>query len=173
MIVDNDALVRALESGRLSGAGLDVVEGEPNPPAALTSRADVIVTPHVAFASASSVAELRTRMNLIGSVPALQASAAPHYDAWERAVGEFAATRLGLPADSLYPLAIGRTTLAASRAAFDRWVACADNDLTVYLHHALAALGNGFAVDTSGATSCRVATDKDAEVLSRDVRTAG
>jgi hypothetical protein len=98
---------------------------------------------------AEDVAELRTRMNLIGAVPALQASAAPHYDAWERAVGEFAATRLGLPPDSLYPLAIGRTTLAASRAAFDRWVACADNDLTVYLHHALTALGNGFAVDTT------------------------
>jgi mycofactocin system transcriptional regulator len=105
---------------------------------------------------AEDVAELRTRMNLIGSVPALQASAAPHYDAWERAVGEFAATRLGLPADSLYPLAIGRATLAASRAAFDRWVTCADNDLPVYLHHVLAALGNGFAIDTSDATSRRV-----------------
>jgi len=62
-IVDNDALVRALERGQLSGAGLDVVEGEPNPPAALTARADVIVTPHVAFSSASSVAELRTRVS--------------------------------------------------------------------------------------------------------------
>ncbi len=62
-IVDNDALVRALDAGRLSGAGLDVVEGEPNPPAALTGRADVIVTPHVAFSSASSVAELRTRVS--------------------------------------------------------------------------------------------------------------
>lgn len=62
-LVDNDALVRALESGRLSGAGLDVVDGEPNPPKALTGRADVIVTPHVAFSSASSVAELRTRVS--------------------------------------------------------------------------------------------------------------
>jgi D-3-phosphoglycerate dehydrogenase len=62
-IIDNDALVRALDSGQLSGAGLDVVEGEPNPPAALTGRADVIVTPHVAFSSASSVAELRTRVS--------------------------------------------------------------------------------------------------------------
>ena len=52
---------------------------------------------------AEDVPELRTRMNLIGSVPALQASAAHHYDAWERAVSEFAAARLGQPADSLYP----------------------------------------------------------------------
>ncbi|HEX4181741.1 MAG TPA: C-terminal binding protein, partial [Caulobacteraceae bacterium] len=62
-IIDNDALVRALKAGRLSGAGLDVVEGEPNPPAALTERGDVIVTPHVAFSSASSVTELRTRVS--------------------------------------------------------------------------------------------------------------
>jgi mycofactocin system transcriptional regulator len=90
------------------------------------------------------VAELRTRMNLIGSVPALQASAAPHYDAWERAVSDFAARRLGQPPDSLYPLAIGRSTLAASRAAFERWLARADADLTVYLDAALAALADGF-----------------------------
>jgi mycofactocin system transcriptional regulator len=98
---------------------------------------------------AEDVPELRTRMNLIGTVPALQASAAPHYDAWERAVSGFAAARLGQPADSLYPLAIGRTTLAACRAAYDRWVARADNDLTVYLDLALRALSTGFAIDNS------------------------
>ena len=40
---------------------------------------------------ADDVPELRTRMSLIAAVPALQASAAQHYDAWERAVSEFAA----------------------------------------------------------------------------------
>jgi mycofactocin system transcriptional regulator len=89
--------------------------------------------------------ELRARMALIGSVPALLASAAPHYDDWERAVSEFAAGRLGQPADALVPLAIGRTTLAASRSAFDLWVARGDADLTTYLDAALRALGSGFA----------------------------
>jgi TetR/AcrR family transcriptional regulator, regulator of mycofactocin system len=93
---------------------------------------------------AEDVPELRTRMNLIGSVPALQASAAHHYDAWERAVSEFAADRLGQPADSLYPLAIGRATLAVCRSAYDRWVDRADADLTVYLDLAMRALGAGF-----------------------------
>ena len=93
---------------------------------------------------AEDVPELRTRMNLIGSVPALQASAAQHYDAWERAVSEFAAGRLGQPADSLYPLAIGRATLAVCRSAYDRWAERADADLTVYLDHALRALAAGF-----------------------------
>jgi mycofactocin system transcriptional regulator len=96
---------------------------------------------------ADDVAELRTRMNLIGSIPALHASAAPHYDAWERAVSTFAADRSGLPADSLIPLAIGLTTLAACRAAFDHWVRNADADLTVYLDEALAALSSGFSGD--------------------------
>jgi len=94
---------------------------------------------------ADDVAELRMRINLIGAVPALQASSAPHYDAWERAVSEFAARRLGCAPDDLLPLAIGRATLAACRAAFDTWVARADTDLTVYLDQALAALGAGFA----------------------------
>ena len=93
---------------------------------------------------AEDVPELRTRMNLIGSVPALAASAAYHYDAWEQAVSEFAASRLGQPADSLYPLAIGRATLAVCRSAYDRWAERADADLTVYLDQALRALAAGF-----------------------------
>ena len=93
---------------------------------------------------AEDVPELRTRMNLIGSVPALQASASHHYDAWERAVSEFAAARLSQPAGSLYPLSIGRATLAVCRSAYDRWVDRADTDLTVYLEEALRALAAGF-----------------------------
>jgi mycofactocin system transcriptional regulator len=94
---------------------------------------------------AEDLPELRTRINLISSVPALQASAAPHYDAWERAVSDFAAGRIRQPAGSLYGLAIGRTTLAACRAAYDRWVIRADADLPVYLDAALTALAAGFA----------------------------
>ena len=90
------------------------------------------------------VTELRMRMNLIGSVPALQSSAAVHYDAWERAITDFAATRIGQSADSLYPLTVGRATLAACRAAYDRWSARADADLTFYLDAALDALAAGF-----------------------------
>lgn len=96
---------------------------------------------------AEDVPELRARMNLIGSVPALAASAAVHYDAWERAVSDFVARRAGQPADSLYPLAVGRATLAACRAAYDRWVTHADADLTVYLDAALRALAAGFRDD--------------------------
>jgi len=74
-----------------------------------------------------------------------------HYDAWERAVSDFVAHRRGLAADSLYPLAVGRATLAACRAAYDRWVANADTDLAHYLDAALRALARGFADDVIGA----------------------
>lgn len=60
-LVDNDALVRALDTRQLSGAALDVVEGEPAPPANIIGRADVIATPHIAFLSDASLAELRQR----------------------------------------------------------------------------------------------------------------
>ena len=90
------------------------------------------------------VPELRLRMNLIATVPALQSSAAVHYAAWEEAISDFAATRLGQGAESLYPLAVGRATLAACRAAYDRWSARADADLTFYLDAALSAHTAGF-----------------------------
>jgi TetR/AcrR family transcriptional regulator, regulator of mycofactocin system len=99
---------------------------------------------------AEDIPELRTRMNLIGSVPALQASAAHHYDAWERAVSAHAGQWLRQPAEALVPLAVGRATLAVCRAAYDRWVEAGDADLTVYLDQALSALAAGFGGETKG-----------------------
>ncbi len=54
-LVDEAALVQALDEGLISGAGFDVADGEP-PPAdsplmRLASRPNVILTPHVAWAS--------------------------------------------------------------------------------------------------------------------------
>lgn len=94
--------------------------------------------------TAADVPELRARINLIGAVPALQASAAPHYDAWEQAVIDYAARRLGQPPRALLPLAIGRATLAVCRAGYELWVTRADADLTVYLDQALRAMAGGF-----------------------------
>ncbi len=51
-VVDGDALVRALESGRLGGAALDVIDGEPLPADhAIWGFDNVAMTPHTAGAS--------------------------------------------------------------------------------------------------------------------------
>lgn len=60
-LIDNDALIEGLEAGKLGGVGLDVIEGEPNPPRALVDRPDVIVTPHIAYASDVATLDLRRR----------------------------------------------------------------------------------------------------------------
>ncbi len=45
-VVDEAALITALEAGELAGAGLDVFADEPNVPAALLVREDVVLQPH-------------------------------------------------------------------------------------------------------------------------------
>jgi len=54
-VVDTGALVDALEHGRIAAAALDVLEGEPEIPEALRRLDDLIITPHVAGKSPTSV----------------------------------------------------------------------------------------------------------------------
>lgn len=61
-LVDTAALVDALENGRLAGAALDVTDPEPLPhDHPLRCRDDVLLTPHTAFSSDGSIAELCRR----------------------------------------------------------------------------------------------------------------
>ena len=59
--VDEAELVEALESGLVRGAGLDVLSDETPQLAghALVRRANVIITPHSAFYSTQSMADLQ------------------------------------------------------------------------------------------------------------------
>lgn len=58
-IADTDALLRALQSGIVSMAPLDVVQEEPAPPRALIEHERVLLTPHAAFYSERSLAQLK------------------------------------------------------------------------------------------------------------------
>src|SRR4051812_4081 len=50
-VVDEDALVQALQNRTIAGAGLDVFENEPHVPAALRALDNVVLTPHMASAT--------------------------------------------------------------------------------------------------------------------------
>lgn len=58
-VVDQPALVAALQDGRLGGAGLDVYADEPNVPAELTALDNVVLLPHVASGTHLTRAAMR------------------------------------------------------------------------------------------------------------------
>lgn len=69
-VIDHQALLEAIDSGRLFGAGLDVTEPEPLPPDhPLLDRPNVVVTPHVASGTVEGrVRIFRSALEQIGSV---------------------------------------------------------------------------------------------------------
>lgn len=60
-IIDETALIAALQAGRIAGAGLDVYEHEPDVPAALRALENVVLLPHLGTAAL----EVRVPMGLM------------------------------------------------------------------------------------------------------------
>lgn len=65
-LVDELALEQALDKGRIAGAGFDVTDGEPpatdSPMMRIASRDNVILTPHVAWASREAIQALADQL---------------------------------------------------------------------------------------------------------------
>jgi glyoxylate reductase len=62
-IIDEEALVKALQEKRIAGAALDVFEHEPQIHPALTTMHNVVILPHIGSAST----ETRTKMGLMAA----------------------------------------------------------------------------------------------------------
>jgi lactate dehydrogenase-like 2-hydroxyacid dehydrogenase len=76
-VVDEAALVAALEAGRIAGAGLDVYEFEPAVPAALTGMENVTLLPHLGTA-ALEVREAMAAMALANCLAHAEGRALPN-----------------------------------------------------------------------------------------------
>ncbi len=57
-VVDEDALLAALESGKIGGAGLDAFKNEPNPRADLLNHPRISVSPHIGAATMEAQANI-------------------------------------------------------------------------------------------------------------------
>jgi mycofactocin system transcriptional regulator len=99
---------------------------------------------------ADQLPELRIRMTLITTVPALQAHSMLRYGAWRAVIAEFVAERLGQVPDDLVPQTIAQAALGTSMAAFVRWVQHPEEDLDENLRRAYDLLASGFEIGDDG-----------------------
>jgi mycofactocin system transcriptional regulator len=93
---------------------------------------------------ADALPDLRIRLTLITTVPALQAHSMLRYADWRQVVAEFAATRLRREPDDFVPQALGHAALAASTSAFTHWVHHPESDLLSLLDASYTLLAAGF-----------------------------
>jgi mycofactocin system transcriptional regulator len=87
--------------------------------------------------------ELRIRMRLITSVPALQAHSALRYAEWREVIAVWVAERLGCAPGDLIPQTVAHAALGTSMAGFLVWVDDPSSDLVENLEAAYRLLGQG------------------------------
>jgi mycofactocin system transcriptional regulator len=88
--------------------------------------------------------DLRNRMTLITSVPALQGHSMVRYAEWCAVIAEFVARRLRCNPDAHIPQIISSATLGTAMATYRYWIQHEDVDLLAELDRGLRLLGAGF-----------------------------
>jgi hypothetical protein len=88
---------------------------------------------------------LRRRMELILTVPALQAHSTLRYAAWRQVLAEYVGHRMGVPEDSLAPRTIAYAVLGVAIAAYEQWLRDEKADLIDLLDTAMRDLASTFA----------------------------
>jgi mycofactocin system transcriptional regulator len=88
--------------------------------------------------------ELRIRMGLITSVPALQGHSMLRYRDWCDVIAEFVAARVGGRVDDHLPQVIANAALGVAMATYRHWTTHPDADLLAELDDAFRLLALGF-----------------------------
>jgi len=96
---------------------------------------------------AGELDELRIRMSLISTVPALVAHSAVRYTEWCEVVADFVAGRVGGSPDALGPQTVARAALGTAMAAFACWAQHDTDDLPGEVDAAFRLLADGFDED--------------------------
>lgn len=122
-------------------------EAEPETPLLEALRRAAVLSNHYPD---DQLPGLRQRMTVITTAPALQAHSMLRYTAWRQAIAEWAAARLGEAPDDLAPQLLSQAALAASMAAFNRWVHHPGENLEQCLDATYRMLAGGFQEMASG-----------------------
>ncbi len=88
----------------------------------------------------AELGELRIRMTLITTVPALQAHSMLRYREWSAVVAEFVAARTGASPEDHVPQVIADAALGAATATYRHWIRHPEADLLTELDRAFRLL---------------------------------
>lgn len=87
----------------------------------------------------------RQRMELILTVPTLQADSTLRYTAWREIIEEFVARRTGLPVSATPVRLTGNVLLSAAVTAYEQWLSSPDVALPDLLNETIRQVGAGLA----------------------------
>lgn len=135
----NDVVLGALDA-QLARLRAELARHGPQvPPLAAAHRSFLLANSY----PAAELPLLRQRMQLLGTVPVLEARAAARYRTWEQVLAEDAAARLGVPVTALLPQLLAHSVIAAMRAVFATWLHQPDADLPELITRSFGQLAHG------------------------------